>query len=183
VSGDAITPTQLTNFIFFTEKIAKIPIKIVIGQEGTDTEPFGYQLRTMFTKAGFLTPADAGPLGIHREPGRVVVREIAEVGRPASMAPNQAIVIKPNEPPPNHPPWPDVIFFAHGTGNIVLLDLTTETESVGGRLRDIVRTNNTRQIYQSISQSLERCGITTGWQNSHSVGPGEFEILIPAIRH
>jgi hypothetical protein len=179
----SITPSQVTNFVFLTERLSKIPIKIVIGQEGSDTETFGYQLRSMFNRAGFLTPSNAGPSGIQREPHLIPVRGIADVGRPSSMPPGAAIIIGTNGIPSYWPPWPDVFFVTSPHGPAYIYDWEIKSEWVGNISRYVVETNNTRQIYEAINRSLTECGITTGWMSSEGWVPGEFAILIPAIRH
>src|ERR1019366_10089190 len=79
----AITPEQITNFIFLTQKIAKIPVRIIILQDGDDTESFGWQLRNMFNRAGFNPPSDAGIWGIDRQ--SVVMARKTPERRPDSV--------------------------------------------------------------------------------------------------
>ncbi len=71
-----ITLEQITNFIYSTELIRKIPIKICIGQEGSDTETFAYDLREMFTLAKFPVDSSAGVWGITRDPNFISTRPI-----------------------------------------------------------------------------------------------------------
>lgn len=65
-----ITPEQLTNFVFLTEKVTKIPITVSIGPNGFDTETFAFQLRQMLSMAGFGT--NKGDVwGIEHSPTRL----------------------------------------------------------------------------------------------------------------
>jgi hypothetical protein len=73
-----ITLTQIKNFIFLTEKVTKtVPIKIVVGHEGFDTETYAFQLRDMLNRAGFKTNDDAGLWGINREPDIVFATPVS----------------------------------------------------------------------------------------------------------
>ena len=73
-----ISPQQFTNFIVLTHRIKKTPIAVSIGQEGFDTETFAYQLRQMFTAAGFRTNDGALAWGINRDPTRLYALDAGE---------------------------------------------------------------------------------------------------------
>lgn len=155
-----ITPTQVTNFIFLTERVAKIPIKICIGQEGEDTETYALQIRDMFNRAGFQTDPNAGAGGITRDPKLVMPRPIGATDE-----------------------WPSIVFVRYGTNDNRGGQITIPSppcEQTNGFNRPIIAENDTNKIFAALVLNFQQIGIfglmidSTNW-----VKPGEFAFLIP----
>lgn len=71
-----ITQTQVTNFMFLTEKVLKLPIKICIGMKGQ--EGFAVNIRNMFTRAGFPQDQSSGSGGLTWSPNSLLYRHLGE---------------------------------------------------------------------------------------------------------
>lgn len=152
-----ITSEQVTNFIFLTEKIKKIPIAVSIGQEGFDTETFAHQIRTMFSRAGFGVAAGAGVWDIKRDPTRIFSFEI---GFPIVEA--DAAWIFPSEA---------------GISDTSKIRLSFErTNKVE---RPIVTTTNETDIYNAIAIALKQVGIKVIACTNMWTPPNGHEIYIP----
>lgn len=151
-----ITPSQVTNFVFLTEHVTKIPIKISTGVDEGDTLNYAGQLRAMLTSAGFGIDSSAGVLGVTREPSRIVYSKIG-----ASF------------------PTPSVLLVFYSTNQqISLPSITTVTGPRGTQL--VVTNSNPAKIYRAVLEALESVGIPvdsvsgTTWAK-----PGEFEFFVP----
>jgi hypothetical protein len=161
-----ITPTQITNFIFSTGLIRKIPIKICIGQEGSDTETFGYQLRQMFTQAKFPIDSNAGVWGITRDPNFISARSIGYTNK-----------------------YPDVWILYYSTNEPAEEMKATrrydfQSVSFPGystNRQPMVSEDNPEKIYGAVSFCLGQIGIDVQWMpNTYWVKTnGEFVILVP----
>jgi hypothetical protein len=150
-----ITMEKMNNFIFLTEKIKKIPIKICIFAEGRDTETFAKDLREMFTNAHFETNSDAGVWGINREPTKIAATKFGVTNEPKSL-----------------------VFFSYSTNEIVNIK-GYALEKTNGFERPIITENNEETIYHGIEDCLQQIGITTDWEGDpYFVEPGKCEIVI-----
>jgi hypothetical protein len=157
VSDRAITREQITNFIFLTEKIPKIPIKIDIGNGVGETESFATQVRNMLNEAGFGTPPDANAVGLNTNPNFQIGRKIGGIKLAA------------------------VIFLIYtGTTNDVFNFADITGEETNGFVRPIISINHTNNVYKAIEFSMSQIKISTQWQlNFLPQNPGECEIFIP----
>lgn len=181
----AITPTQVTNFKLLTERIPKVPIKIVVGPQGSDNEQFAYQLRLMLNQAGFLTPSNSGEFGYNTETAKVIVRDIAEI-TPSATPPNvvRANMIDANGRPQWWSPWPDLVIVIHGPSQPYVFERSYLDERVGEFFRPIVSEANNKQVTEALYRVFEQIKISPGWMHSTIwVKPGEFEIYIPSVRN
>jgi hypothetical protein len=150
-----ITMEQMNNFIFLTEKIRKIPIKICIFAEGRDTETFAKDLREMFTNARFETNSDAGVWGINREPTKIAATKFGVTNEPKSL-----------------------VFFSYSTNEIVNIN-GYALEKTNGFERPIITEYNEETIYHGIEDCLQQIGITTDWESDpFFVERGKCEIVI-----
>ena len=68
VKPRTITPSQVTNFIFLTSRIPKIPTIVGHAPAGDDTQSFTHQFRAMLNTAGFVAPTNSDVNGITRMP-------------------------------------------------------------------------------------------------------------------
>jgi hypothetical protein len=151
-----ITLEQITNFIYLTEKITKIPIKIETGAENGDNVSYASHIRILLTAAGFKLDSSAGILGVTINPTRIVTRRLGFVDED----------------------W--VKFVVYGTNDVekIYKDLNFET-TAKGIIRPVVTENDDKEIFSAISFSLNQIGIKTGFMNGTSwVKPGEFEFFI-----
>ena len=51
-----ITPKQVSDFLFLTEKIPKFPIRVSVGDANNESYQFAIQIRRMLNKAGYEVP-------------------------------------------------------------------------------------------------------------------------------
>lgn len=153
-----ITMEQRTNFMALARFIPKIPVKIVIGQEGRDTEVFAKDLRETLTMAGFTANNNAGMLGVDRNPTLLEWDELWNT--------NSA----------------DLIFIEYGTNNFSTVYTPALAQFKNGQNVPMVESDQTDmlKIFGAISYCFQTVGIKTGWMNdSHNVNPGEVVILVP----
>ncbi|HEY5298361.1 MAG TPA: hypothetical protein VIK59_10590 [Verrucomicrobiae bacterium] len=156
---------QITNFVYLTEKITKIPIKICLTQNGDtpETETFAFQIRDMLTKANFGINSDAGIWDITRgEPDLFRKTERQKV-------------------------WPDVLFVFYSTNNcsspqlndfVFDGNLYQETNSAGAA-RTGFTGKNSNVIYAILMNEFITNGITSQWLHKNElVKPGECEIIV-----
>jgi hypothetical protein len=152
-----ITMEQARKFMFLTERVEKIPIKIVIGEEGRDTETFAGDLREMFTDAGFKTNADAGMWGITRIPEFHLKHPLGGT----------------NE-------LPDVIFVRYSPTHEIYLSPYYTAEQTNGVLRPIVSTTNQYMVFEALGHAFQEIGMNYDWwANTSLVNSGECLILVP----
>jgi hypothetical protein len=131
-----ITMEQRTNFIALTQLIPKIPIKILIGQEGSDTEDFAKDLREMFTMAGFPINPDAGIYGVNRDPSIIMTRILS------------AANFKP-----------ELIFLKFGTNNMTTHFGPGHGHFIGGPSMPFVTQTNNDTVYGAIDECITNMGI------------------------
>ena len=155
-----ITPTQVTNFIFLTERITKnIPIKVCMGQEEGDTGNYAYQIRCLLTAARFKPDVKSGDvLDITRDPTRIVVTPIGDDDEKPALV--NIICTTTN-----------------GFAYFPAIEIETGTN---GLWRPIVTENDPEKVYWAIFKCFNKIGITTvPLKESSWVKPGEFEFFIP----
>jgi hypothetical protein len=149
---------QMKDFILLTEDVAKIPVRVVIGEEGDDTETFAFQVRDMLDHAKFFAPTNAGAWGVDRDPTRLSVRPIGTDVRDSQV-------------------W----IICHDTNEIKTVHLPHEFTY--GIYRYVVVENHPEKnfnVFSAISDSLNSVGIKCGWNCAPNwVKPGEFQIMIP----
>ena len=152
-----ITPEQVTNFIFLTDKIKKIPITVSIGQEGFDTESYAFQLRTMLSQAGFGTNDSAGTWGITRDNTRLLGRYI---GTPSADV--EVVFVVPSK--------------------AILDSMITNllnSEVVNGITRPVVVSTNDAEVYHALHFVFQKLNIQTRGYASEWTPPRTFEIFVP----
>lgn len=158
-----ITMEQITNFIFLTEYVSKIPIRICIGRADDETETYAYRIRSMFNSANFTTNNDCGLFGIKRNDN---FRNVAPVG--ANNSPRQS----------------DVIFITSNTNFFDALANTVPSEKFDGLQRPVaLNSNDVEGVYFCIERALRRIGINTNLvymldTNGYFVNKGEFGFYI-----
>jgi hypothetical protein len=158
----SISAEQISNFIFLTEKIRKIPIRIHAAQQGDDTFSFAFQLRRMFDKAGFP----------RYDPGFDMAG--VEINPPSQGV--SAYIFRANDYTGE---WPDVLLNTYGTNNKVPL-YSIPNEDTNGFSRPIEYDPNPLLIYQAIGGCLNQIGITFQWYKSADwLTNGETEIFVP----
>ncbi|MGA2177324.1 MAG: hypothetical protein ABSH38_20305 [Verrucomicrobiota bacterium] len=146
---------QRTNFIFLAQFIPKVPIKILIGQEGRDTEDFASDLRETLTMAGFTANADAGPWQINRDSTLFVTTHLENT--------NNA----------------DLLFFSYETNDLPDLITIWGQKLPNGFLMPTKVSTNEPQVYAAIKYCLEDIGIKCEWQrDTHYVHAGECLIYV-----
>ena len=129
-----ITLMQITNFIFLTEKIPKIPITVSTSTSGYEVESFAYQFREMLTKAKFGTPDNAGPWGINNVTTRLLAQQAGF-------------------------PWESVSVYAvcYSTNDSQLWQI--HSERTNGFNRPIVTNNDIGETYMAIRVVLSQIDI------------------------
>ncbi len=152
--GRSISDAKKREFIFLTEKIAKVPIRIEIIAQGRDTEQFAIELRDMFTMAGFKTNSEAGSYGITREPALYITPSVGET----------------NEVPDVRFLWSfnshDKIFFPEGS------------ETTNGVTRYSASQTNQEALISALALSLNQIGLSTDTRYIAGLG-SPFYIYIP----
>lgn len=151
-----ITQSQVTNFVFLTEHVTKIPVKISMGADEGDTGNFASQLRAMLTAAGFTNDSSAGAWGVTRDSRRIVSSKIGVNFQSSSVA--------------------VVCYGTDESWSLPSIPISTEFQ----RARPIVTSSDVAEIYRAIFDSLNRIGIPTdGVANSTWVKPNEYELFVP----
>jgi len=148
---------QRTNFVALTKYIPKIPIKILIGQEGKDTEELGNDLRETLTMAGFPHNADAGGWGINRDPTLLVSQHLENT--------NDS----------------DLIMFSHlpdGETNHILTTMMWQATNSPFQIPINVATNQD-SVYGALIHCFDQIGIKSEWNRAREqVGTNECLIFI-----
>jgi hypothetical protein len=146
---------QRTNFIALTAYVPKIPIKILIGQEGKDTEDLASDLRETLTLAGFKANADAGPWGINRDPTLLTTTKLDNT--------NDS----------------DLLFLHYSTNDRPHIVTTLAQRLPSGLLMPVNVGSNDVEVYSALSHCLRKVGIKCEWQrDSVNVHPNECLILV-----
>jgi hypothetical protein len=152
-----ITMEQVRKFMFLTEKVEKVPIKILITAEGRDTETFAHDLREMFTYAGFRTNSDVGVFGVNRRPEVVSGMKFGIT----------------NE-------LPDVFFVMYDTGGVSIIKGSWRLERTNGLVRPIISETNELAVFIGLSQCFDQIGVRSEWHGDDKmVTPGECLIWVP----
>jgi hypothetical protein len=158
-----ITPKNVEDFIFLTERITKkIPITVHAASYGDDTMSFAFQIRDMLNKAKFLPDSANGGV------------KIDGVGN-SEFTYRWRLIGDTNE-------WPEV-FFHFGTTNGIVNFTTSPEELINGFARPVTSEENSLLIYQAIKTCMDQIKIKTEWSiinDPNAVAPGECEIYIPA---
>ena len=160
-----ITMEQVRKFIFLTEMVEKVPIKILITTEGRDTEIFGRDLREMFTYAGFKTNSSAGAFGIDRD--QSFINGMA-FGSTNQMSDVMLVHYRTNE--------------NSNVGGITtgIVSGIVGRQSTNGTVRPIVSETNQTSVFIALQGCLEQIGVTASWTgNAIMVKPGECLIWVP----
>ncbi|HEY5504340.1 MAG TPA: hypothetical protein VIK28_04210, partial [Sedimentisphaerales bacterium] len=150
-----ITLTQITNFIFLTEKIDKIPVKIEFAGGRNETANFAYQIRDMLNQAGFNPETNSGPWGINQDRTHIT----RNVGRSDTN-------------------WPSVLLYVYGT-NDVFYPRNIHYEFTNGHSRPIVSGDDKETLGGAIMFAFKQIGISVAEEcNGEIVKPGEFLFYI-----
>jgi hypothetical protein len=150
-----ITLTQMTNFIFLTEKIPKIPIKIAYPYGRQETVNYACQIRDEFNQAGYFPETNSGVWGIDPD--------------------TSALIRRSKRADTN---WPDVVFFVYGTNDTFTVQ-NFHYEFTNGFARPIVTETNKEMIGSAIMFALNQIGFKTEEASDLNwVKPGEIEFFI-----
>jgi hypothetical protein len=141
-----ITPEKLTNFIFLTQKLKKVPVKILTGFKDDESEGFAAHLRQMLNEAGFTFEPNGQPWAIDRDRSRLISEPIERYEKP-----------------------PDVYLLTSNTNysaaNIgeTNIPFTIPHEVVNGRTRPISVTGSAEEISEALTFCFGKLGITVVW--------------------
>jgi hypothetical protein len=153
-----IMPDQRTNFVFLSHFIPKLPIRILITQEGRDTEDFGVDLRETLTMAGFPMPANGRPFGIERSSALHFYRHISAL-------------VKPD---------PDLIFLNYYTGEGPHFVSNRVSMLQNGMAMPTDVETNYQSVFVALKECFEEIGFIVEFQSdTNLVKEGESMILIP----
>jgi hypothetical protein len=146
-----ITHEQMTNFIFLTERVKKIPIALVVAREDVEVGSFATDLRTMFSRAKFETNPDANADGINEIPDLIFTRKFG-IEDDSSLT-----------------------FFLYRTN---YTSYGTPAFRAGIE-RPILPDGNDEWVYAAIKECCERIGIKTEWlATTNFVAPGKCAIFV-----
>jgi len=150
-----ITLKQITNFIFLTEKITKIPIVVRAAPGGEDTESYAFQIRTLLNFAHFGIPANADNWGIIRDDHKPVF------ARPIGI----------------NDEWADIHLICGSNGIARFPDFNYEITN--GFTRPIVSDDSVVRIYNAIFFCFQQMKMKVGWStNANWIKPGGVEFVI-----
>jgi hypothetical protein len=137
-----ITEQQITNFIFLTEKIPKILVRISTGPIRDEVISYAIQIQSMLAKAGYKIPdSDTNmPLGIHMD--------------------ETAIIYYPDQKDYKKP-WPDVDLMVDITNDYTRISFNTELTN--RFVRPIVSENDTNRTYAALYFVLNEIKIIPDW--------------------
>jgi len=145
----------MSSFTLLSKFINKIPITILVPQQGRDTETFSFDLRRMFTLAGFKTNADSDMTGMNRP--EAFMRRITS----------------------SNPEVPDVMIITHHDIKF-LPPFTFHILPFGLQQPMFLEETNEDRIYHGIEYCLKQINITTTWiTDTNLVRPGYCAILVP----
>jgi hypothetical protein len=149
-----ITMEQRTNFIASTVYIPKIPIKILIGQEGKDTEDLAGDLRETLTMAGFKINSDAGAWGINRDSTLITTAKL------------------------NNTNDSDLLIFSNMTNDGPHI-ITTLAERFRGLVTPVNVGSNQADVYGALIHCFNQIGLKSEWSRApQQVPPNECIIYI-----
>ena len=155
-----ITSKTISDFIFLTEKIQKIEIKIHASQFGDDTMGFAAGIRDMLDAAKFKR--DFSENGIETDvpnSGKPIVFLVRKVGSSTEF------------------PW--VNFVQYATNDLIYLHKYIPSEKTNGFDRPIVTEKDPKKIYEALCDCFNQLHIKSKWcSNPQLVAPGEFEIYV-----
>ena len=136
-----ITPEQMKDFMFLTEKIPKFPIRVGVVGLGEQLN-YAIQIRNMLNLAGFKTPdSDTNfMMGIYYDPTAVAWHNIQDTN-----------------------PWADIEFDYDST-NFSTTGSVAHFEVVNGIKRWTVQNNETNLEYKILIQNFQAIGIKTWWE-------------------
>jgi hypothetical protein len=158
-----ITASQINRFIFLTEKINKISIKVSIGPVNGDNESYAYQIRGLLTSAKFKIETNSDYMGLARRDDHYT--------RPAGA--NGKIS--------------EVLLYSYSTNewmeNPSLMTGWTPGENTTNGFRPMPPRNDTdgyeaARTYWAILYVFNELKIPTEVYGSPNVKPGEFEFFI-----
>jgi hypothetical protein len=152
-----ITLTQITNFIFLTDRIPKIPIRVGLGKALDEPLNYAYQIQSMLLRAGFKIPdSDTNFLyGIHTDETAVNFIE------------NGYLLKK----------YPDVQFIMDNTNNFSAY--TFSIQNTNGLSQPIVSANDTNGIYAALNFVFNEIGILSVWgYKPEWAGTNHIEIFV-----
>jgi hypothetical protein len=156
VAPRTITFKQITNFLFLTERIPKIPIGVRTSRRGDDTATFGYQLRHMLNTAGFTAPTNSGDWGLSMGAADPIFAR--KVGQEFD--------------------WPNVVVVSGGDSRHLPRFLVQQTDTWS---RPIVTNDSVGVIYAAVGYCLTRVGINAVFDTNGPASwlkPGEWELVV-----
>lgn len=154
-----ITPTQITNFIFLTEKIPKFPIRVSVGDANNETFQFALQIRGLLNKAGYEVPdSDKNSLnGIFPIPNGVLWDDIFT------------------------DKWTDIAILVKTNVSALVWFHSEKTNSFN---RPTPKTNESGEIYAGIFSAFQQSGIeTTAGFAPEWVGANEMSVFVRQRPH
>jgi len=134
-----ITQKQMKDFIFLTENLPKLPIRVATGMASAEAENYAWQIRNLLNAAKFPVPdSDTNQfLGIDWIANAITL------------------------PAPEHDkPLVDVQFMSGTTNNYSVLHFLRE-EQTNGFERFYISTNDTASVYAAIWNYFNQIGIST----------------------
>lgn len=154
-----ITIEQITNFIFLTEKVPKIPIKIAFATGRNETANYAYQIREMFNRAGFPADSNAPMWGLF---------------------PDSIHITRKLYPQDATSGWPDISLYIWGTNQTYSVQNFNFEETNEFTRPAIVGETNKETIGWAILFSLKKIGIQTMGNADSSIVPtqGDIELYV-----
>ncbi|MGD1019993.1 MAG: hypothetical protein ABSA12_11840 [Verrucomicrobiia bacterium] len=160
-----ITDKQIRDFIFLTEKVPKIPIRVRLGLMDWETHSYATRFREMLDRARFLRPHNADRRGFEYHPDQTIVENQEEAER---LGPE----VKP----------PCLCFYVGSTNENEGVDLVSY-ETVNGVRRPVLCDKpTTAAVYYAIITSLNDVGINAVAffsTNRDYVETGDVVIFVP----
>lgn len=154
----SISKKQISDFIFLTDKIPKIPIRVGVGPTADEVFTFAVKVQTMLADAGYNVPdSDKNePLGIHQD---------------------LSAISWYNATPSISNIWPDICFITDITND--LKKVSFNFEYTNGYARPIVFESDTNKIYAALTFVFQQIGIiyVTSYKPDW-VKPNHCEIFI-----
>jgi hypothetical protein len=149
---------QITNFIFLTEKIAKFPVRVGVGESRDETFNYAWQIREMLNQAKYTTPDSDTNLafGTHYDPTAVTVsRGVGDT----------------NE-------WADVLFVSDNTNDFRVFRYS-KIEKTNGFSRSSVPAEDTNNTYGAFINAFIQIGMKVDWKYKPEwVAPNHCEIYV-----
>jgi hypothetical protein len=137
-----ITPTQVKDFIFLTERIPKVPVRVMTGNVNSEQFSFAQQIREMLNRAGFKTPDSDTNLAFQVYVDQRLV--------------TYSFIGDTNE-------WQEIGLFIDTTNDPS--NVSIPIQSIDGFTRPVVLGNDTNQIYSALMFVLKYgMGMKIGWK-------------------